>query len=225
MRAIVTFVPVAALLVIAPGPDTLLVLRNSARGGLRAGLATAAGTVTGLLMWAAAAALGLAALLRASEVGYLVVRWAGAAYLVYLGSQLIWRSRRGRGGPDDRGGRDNRDDEEDATGESQLARKRHPRLLAGYLTGAGTNLLNPKVGIFFVSFLPVFIPRGVPVAPAALTLGGIFLAEGIIWLMAIVLLGDRLNVLISRAAVRRRLERLTGLVMIGFGVRLALERR
>jgi threonine/homoserine/homoserine lactone efflux protein len=73
--------------------------------------------------------------------------------------------------------------------------------------------------------LPVFIPRGVPVAPAALILGGIFLAEGIVWLTAIVLLGDRLNALVRRASVRRRMERLTGLVMIGFGVRLALERR
>jgi len=210
MSAVVTFVPAAALLVIAPGPDSLLVLRNSARGGLRAGLATAAGTVTGLLVWAAAAALGLAALLRASEIGYMVVRWAGAAYLVYLGSQLIWRSRRGRSN----GG--------NATGSPAVARTRP---LADYLTGAGTNLLNPKVGIFFISFLPVFIPRGVPVAPAALLLGGIFLAEGIVWLTAIVLLGDRLNAMVSRASVRRRMERLTGLVMIGFGVRLALERR
>ena len=210
MGVVVTFVPAAALLVIAPGPDTLLVLRNSARGGLKAGLSTAAGTVTGLLVWAAAAALGLAALLRASEIGYMVVRWAGAAYLVYLGSQLIWRSRRGRGN----GG--------NATGSPAVA---YTRPLADYLTGAGTNLLNPKVGIFFISFLPVFIPRGVPVAPAALILGGIFLAEGIVWLTAIVLLGGRLNAIVGRASVRRRIERLTGLVMIGFGVRLALERR
>ena len=206
MSAVVTFVPAAALLVIAPGPDSLLVLRNSARNGRRAGLATAAGTVTGLLVWAAAAALGLAALLRASEIGYAIVRWAGAAYLIFLGSQLIWRSR-GRGGRD--------------TGGPAAP----TRPLAGYLAGTGTNLLNPKVGIFFISFLPVFIPRGVPVAPAALILGGIFLAEGIVWLTAVALLGDRLKAVVSRASVRRRMERLTGLVMIGFGVRLALEHR
>src|SRR5215471_13469413 len=152
MSAVVTFVPAAALLVIAPGPDSLLVLRNSARGGRRAGLATAAGTVTGLLVWAAAAALGLAALLRASQIGYLVVRWAGAAYLVFLGSQLIWRSRRSRGA-------------EEQPGPVRAAASR--RRLAGFLTGAGTNLLNPKVGIFFISFLPVFIPRDAPVAPMA----------------------------------------------------------
>jgi len=210
LSAIVTFVPAAALLVVAPGPDSLLVLRNSARGGRRAGLATAAGTVTGLLVWAAAAALGLAALVRASEVGYLAVRWAGAAYLVFLGSQLIWRSRRGPGSG------------EQPTPLPLVARRRR---LAEYLTGAGTNLLNPKVGIFFISFLPVFIPRGAPVALMALILGAIFLAEGIVWLAAIVLLGDRLSALVTRAGVRRRMERLTGLVMIGFGLRLAFERR
>jgi threonine/homoserine/homoserine lactone efflux protein len=210
LTAILTFLPAAALLVVAPGPDSLLVLRNAARGGRRAGLATAAGTVTGLLVWAAAAALGLAALVRASEVAYLAVRWAGAAYLVFLGSQLIWRSRRSRAGG------------ERASGLPAVV---HRRRLAEYLTGTGTNLLNPKVGVFFISFLPVFIPRGAPVGPAAVILGAIFLAEGIVWLAAIVLLGERLSAVVSRASVRRRLERMTGLVMIGFGVRLALGRR
>jgi threonine/homoserine/homoserine lactone efflux protein len=210
LAAILTFMPAAALLVIAPGPDTLLVLRNAARGGRRSGLATAAGTVTGLLVWAAAAALGLAALVRASQIGYLAVRWAGAAYLVFLGSRLIIQRRQ------------RRDNRKDAAGARAVA---DSRPLAGYLTGAGTNLLNPKVGVFFVSLLPAFIPHGVPVAPAALILGSVFLAEGILWLGVITLLGGRLSVVLSRASVRRRMEQLTGLVMIGFGVRLALERR
>jgi threonine/homoserine/homoserine lactone efflux protein len=204
------FVPAAALLVIAPGPDSLLVLRNSVRGGRRAGLATAAGTITGLLFWAAAAALGLAALVRASEIGYTVVRFCGAAYLIFLGSQLLWRSRLGRDG------------EEPSEAGSSPARG---HTAADYLTGVGTNLFNPKVGIFFVSFLPVFIPRGISVAPASLMLGGIFLAEGIVWLTAIVCLAARLSAILSRPRIRRRMERLTGLVMVGFGVRLAIERR
>jgi threonine/homoserine/homoserine lactone efflux protein len=211
LSTVLAFVPAAALLVIAPGPDSLLVLRNSARGGRRAGLVTAAGTVTGLLVWAAAAALGLAALVRASEVGYLAVRWAGAAYLLFLGSQLIWRSRSKPGGNGDQ--------------LAALPPAARGHWIADYLAGAGTNLLNPKVGIFFISFLPVFIPHGVPVAPAALLLGGIFLVEGALWLAVIIVLGGRLNAVMSRASVRRRLERVTGLVMIGFGVRLATERR
>jgi threonine/homoserine/homoserine lactone efflux protein len=146
---------------------------------------------------------------RASQIGYLAVRWAGAAYLVFLGSQLIWQRRR-------------RASEVEATGRPE-PESGHP--LGEYLTGAGTNLLNPKVGVFFVSFLPAFIPRAAPVAPATVILGGVFVAEGIVWLGVIALLGDRLNVVLSRASVRRRLEQLTGLVMIGFGVRLALERR
>jgi threonine/homoserine/homoserine lactone efflux protein len=213
LSAFLTFMPAAALLIVAPGPDSLLVLRNSARGGRRGGVVTAAGTVTGLLVWAAAAALGLAALLRASEIGFLVVRCAGAAYLVFLGSKLSWRSRRPHDGQ-------NAGDGEPA---ASAAVRRGPR--AQYLTGAGTNLLNPKVGIFFISFLPAFIPRGVPVGQTALLLGGIFVAETIVWLGAIVLLGERFNAVVSRARVRRRIDRLTGAVMIGFGLRLALERR
>ena len=211
LSAFLTFMPAAALLIIAPGPDSLLVLRNSARGGRRGGVATAAGTVTGLLVWAAAAGLGLAALLRASEIGYLVVRCAGAAYLLFLGSQLIWRSLPRNAGVADH------------AGAPTVVPRRGPR--AQYLAGAGTNLLNPKVGVFFISFLPAFIPRGVPVGQAALALGGIFVLETTVWLAAIVLLGERFNAIVSRASVRRRLDRLTGLVMIGFGVRLALERR
>src|SRR5215467_13913785 len=210
LTALLAFVPAAALLVVAPGPDTLLVLRNSARGGRRAGLATAAGTVTGLVVWAAAAALGLAALVRASEIGYSVVRWCGAAYLIVLGTQLLWRSRRDHSATSDRTADP---DQESAAG----------RRLGNYLAGVGTNLFNPKVGVFFVSFLPVFIPRGAPVAPTSLLLGAIFLAEGIIWLVTIVLLGDRLGAVIGRPRIRRRLERLTGVVMIGFGLRLATE--
>lgn len=207
--------PAAALLIVAPGPDSLLVLRNSARGGRRGGLATAAGTVTGLVVWAAAAALGLAALLRASEIGFLVVRCAGAAYLALLGSHLIWRARRPHAS-------DDQTREDQASSPVAVA---HRGPLAQYLAGAGTNLLNPKVGIFFISFLPGFIPRGVPVGQAALLLGGIFVAETSVWLAAIVLLGERFNAVVSRAGVRRRIDRLTGVVMIGFGLRLALERR
>lgn len=147
-------------------------------------------------------------------MGYLVVRCAGAAYLAFLGSQLIWRSRRPRDG-DDAGG-------EQAAASVAVAR-RGPR--AQYLAGAGTNLLNPKVGIFFISFLPAFVSRGVPVGQTALMLGGVFVAETIVWLAAIVLVGQRFNAVVSRASVRRRIDRLTGVVMIGFGLRLALERR
>lgn len=211
LTAVLAFVPASALLVVAPGPDTLLVLRNSARGGRRAGLATAAGTITGLLVWAAAAALGLAALVRASEIGYSLVRWCGAAYLIFLGTQLIWRSRRR--------------EQASAPEPDQVAMPAARRRLAEYLTGIGTNLFNPKVGVFFVSFLPVFIPRGAPVAATSLLLGGVFLAEGLLWLTTIVLLGDRLSVVIAAPRIRRRLERLTGLVMVGFGVRLAIAQR
>jgi threonine/homoserine/homoserine lactone efflux protein len=225
VAAVLSFLPAAALLVVAPGPDSLLVLRNSARGGRAAGLATAAGTVTGLVAWAAAAALGLAALLRASELGYTAVRWAGAGYLVFLGGRLAWRSRRGTG-PAGQASTSQGGTSQGGTSQARAERAPAPgSWLAGYLTGAGTNLLNPKVGVFFISILPVFIPRGAPPAPTALALGGAYVAEGIAWLALLVLLGGRLAAALTQPRVRRRLEGVTGLVMIGFGVRLALERR
>jgi threonine/homoserine/homoserine lactone efflux protein len=210
LTAVLAFVPAAALLVLAPGPDTLLVLRNSARRGRLAGLVTAAGTVTGLLVWATAAAVGLAALVRASQLGYDIVRIGGAVYLVGLGSRLLWHSR--RAGPEDHGAAP------EPAGDGR-------GIGAGYLAGAATNLLNPKVGVFFVSFLPAFIPAGDSVALVSLLLGGVYLGLSAIWLSLVALLGDRLGATVGRPNVRKRAERLTGLVMIGFGVRLAIEQR
>lgn len=106
-----------------------------------------------------------------------------------------------------------------------VSRHVHRLRLTDYLTGVGTNVFNPKVGVFFLSFLPVFIPRGSPAPLESLLLGGVFVAEGVMWLTAIAPLRDRLSAIISRPGVRRQMERLTGIVMVGFGVRLAMERR
>ena len=209
--AIAAFTAAAALLVVAPGPDTLLVLRNTVRRGRRAGFATAAGTVTGLLVWGAAAALGLAALLRASQVGFTVVRALGAAYLICLGlTMILARARGGAERPDPKG---------------EIAPDRCGGVRAPYLTGVATNLFNPKVGVFFISFLPVFVPRGAPVGPTSALFGAIFVLEGILWLTTLVLVGGRLGTLLIRPPVQRRIERIAGAFMIGFGVRLATSRR
>src|SRR5437764_5544104 len=200
--AIAAFTAAAALLVIAPGPDTLLVLRNTVRRGRRAGFATAAGTVTGLLVWGAAAALGLAALLRASRVGFTVVRLLGAAYLICLGLTMIFARRDRAERPDP---------------EREIAPDRSTGTRAPYLTGVATNLFNPKVGVFFISFLPVFVPRGAPVGPTSALFGAIFVLEGILWLTTLVLVGGRLGALLTRPLVQRRIERIAGVFMIGFG--------
>ncbi|MGI8816330.1 MAG: LysE family translocator [Pseudonocardia sp.] len=191
----------------SPGPDSLLVSRNVFRGGRRGGLATAAGTVTGLAAWSVAAALGLSALLAASRVGYDAIRVVGGTYLVWLGLQslcaraaLIPRPQEGH----------------------PLDPVLHSARRA-YLSGVASNLLNPKIGVFFVAFLPGFIPRDAPLAVTAGLFGGLFVIETGLWLVLLVWLVGRGSGWLSRREVRRWLDRITGVVLIGFGARLVSE--
>src|SRR6185295_4193462 len=142
VAALLTFLAAATLVIVAPGPDTLLVTRNVFRRGRRGGLVTGAGTITGLALWSVAAALGLSALLAASEVGYNVARVAGGLYLIWLGVQTL---------------RSHGTAPATATEAASLPMHR------AYLTGVLSNLLNPKIGVFFVTFLPGFVPMGAPV--------------------------------------------------------------
>jgi threonine/homoserine/homoserine lactone efflux protein len=199
--ALFTFSVAAALIVLLPGPDTLIVIRNFIRGGRRLGRRTAAGNLCGLVVWVVVAALGLTTLLRTSEIGYEVLRIAGAVYLGWLGVQA-WRSR----GPD------------------PTARPTRSGLLgSGYFAGLLTNLLNPKVGVFFVAFLPAFIPRGYPVGSTTLLFGAIFvLLTGAYWLV-LISLASKVTGWMNAPRVRRWLDRATGTILIAFGVRLATE--
>lgn len=152
----------------------------------------------------AAASLGLSALLQASHLGYDILRLVGAAYLILLGVQSL-RSRR--------------------LGIDPTAVPTRTSLLGvGYRAGLATDLLNPKVGIFFVSFLPGFVPRGHEIGTTALLFGGIFIAETALYFALLLLLADRILGWLNNARSRRRLDRATGAVLIGFGVRLAIER-
>ncbi len=191
----------AALIVLIPGPDTLVVLRGVVLHGRRQAALTSLGVLTGLLVWMTAAALGLTAVLRASQDGYLLLRLAGAAYLLYVGIQAL-RSR--------------------ALG---LEMSSPPRSLVGrgFRAGLMTDLLNPKVGVFFVTFFPAFIPRHAPVAAVTVGLGLIFVAETALYFAVMLLFVRRLTAWLSRESIRRRLNRATGVVLIGFGLRLAVE--
>ena len=202
--ALLTFLAAATLIIVAPGPDTLLVTRNVFRRGRRGGLVTAAGTVTGLALWSVAAALGLSALLAASEVGYDVVRVAGGLYLVWLGVQSLRSQRAVPAGP---------------TEAAPMPMHR------AYLSGVLSNLLNPKIGVFFVTFLPGFVPLGAPVGSTAALLGALFVVETALWLVVLVWLVGRGTGWLSKQGVRRWLDRVTGVVLIGFGVRVATEVR
>lgn len=207
--ALLAFSLAAAAIVLLPGPDTMVVLRGILAGGRATALRTAAGSLTGLVVWVSAAALGLSALLRASETGYTVLRLAGAAYLVWMGVQAL-RARAAREG---------------AGGEPHGAEPRLRRSLLGngYRAGLATNLLNPKVGVFFVTFLPGFVPAGAPVGTTSLLLGAVYILETAVYFAALLLLVDRISRWLTDPRLRRRMDRVTGLVLLGFGVRLAVE--
>lgn len=229
ITALVGFAAAATLVILAPGPDSMLVMRNSLRGGRRAGMCTAAGTLTGLLSWAVAATLGLSSLLAASRTGYDVLRLAGASYLIWLGVHSL-RPRRRTGASAKHSPEDGREAASGLAASASAASAPAasvPQVGLGraYLNGVISNLCNPKIGVFFVAFLPGFIPAGVSVREFSFLLGIWFVLETGLWLTALVSMAVRGMSWLRRPAVQRRLERLTGLVLIGFGIRLATESR
>ncbi len=198
---VAAFALASVLIVMLPGPDTLVIVRGIVRGGRRRGLTTAAGILCGLGLWVAAAVLGLAAMLRASEIGYEVLRVVGAAYLVWLGIQAL--RKRGR--------------------DTDAASPRGGVLRTGFAAGLLTDLLNPKVGVFFVTFLPGFVPHGYAVGPTSLIFGAMFIVETAIYCVVLLVLAGRVSGWMSAPRMRRRLDLVTGTVLVGFGLRLATE--
>jgi threonine/homoserine/homoserine lactone efflux protein len=207
VTAVLGFAVASVLIVLLPGPDTLVVVRNLLRGGRRRAMSTVIGVLTGLVIWVVAASLGLSALLRASHTGYDVLRYVGGAYLVWVGVQAL-RSRTARTG---------------AHAAPRPQRTYGPLLGSGYVAGLATDLLNPKVGVFFVTFLPGFVPRGADVGAASLAFGAVFVLETLIYFLLMIKIADRVVAWMTDARTRQRLDRGAGLVFIGFGVRLATE--
>jgi threonine/homoserine/homoserine lactone efflux protein len=203
MSDLVAFLAASTLVILIPGPDTLVVLRGALLHGRRSAARTAAGVLTGLSVWVTAAALGVTALVRASHDGYLALRVAGALYLLFIGIQAL-RSRV-LGQP-----------LEDALPRRSIVGR-------GFRAGIMTDLLNPKVGVFFITFLPAFVPRGGPVTATTLGLGATFVVETGLYFAAMLLFVRRLTRWLRDQRLRRRLNRATGAVLIGFGIRLALE--
>jgi threonine/homoserine/homoserine lactone efflux protein len=205
------FIPIAALLIVVPGPDVLLVVRNAARGRA-AGIATAAGTVSGLLVHATAATVGLSALVAASAEAFLVVKVVGAGYLVLLGAHALWSNRRRTPSSD----RHSVDSRPPAT---------PLRMRVAFRQGMLTNVLNPKVAVFFVAFLPQFLPTRGSAAAGTLMLAGVFIAMTAGYLLGLVAVTVRAAGLLARPVVRRWMDRVAGAVFVGFGLRLALQPR
>jgi threonine/homoserine/homoserine lactone efflux protein len=203
------FVLVATLLAVAPGADTLLVVRNVLTRGRRAGLATTVGIAAGCLVHATFSAVGVSLILVRSAEAFAALKWGGAVYLVVLGVQSVRRWLRPLAGPP----------------ESRLGGPGRGRRLRSFLEGLLTNVLNPKVGIFYLAFLPQFIAPGDPVVARSLLLGGLHVGIGVVWLSGLSFGMGRIRPLVESRLWRARLEGMSGAVLIGLGVRLAAERR
>ena len=187
----------AGLLTITPGLDTALILRTAAVRGPSAAWRAALGVGLGCLVWGAAAAFGVGLIITASRLAFTTLKWAGAAYLVFLGAKALLQPRRAF-----------------AIGEAAAG--------DAFARGLLTNLLNPKVGVFYISFLPQFVPAGAAPAPFMLGLAGLHVLMGLLWAAALILALHPLRAALQRPEVVAWLDRLTGGVFIGFGLRLAL---
>jgi RhtB (resistance to homoserine/threonine) family protein len=207
---VVAFALVAAVLTLTPGPDTMLVVRNVLRGGRRDGVVTTLGICLGLFVHAVLSGVGVSVVLMHSTTAFFVVKVAGACYLVWLGIQSL--SGAVAGGTD----------VADAS-RSVPAAVVSPRRC--FVEGMLGNLLNPKVAVFYVAFLPQFIGPTDAVLRKALLLAGIHYVEGVVWLVTVAMLVDRMRQFFIRSPVRRWLDGVCGTLLVGFGVRLALERR
>ena len=200
------FAGVAALLTVTPGADMALVTRSALAGGRRAALATTLGISLGVLAWAAASALGVAAVLATSPTAFAVLQLGGAAYLVVLGLQTLWRTRQAA---PDRG--------EDGD--------RAERRTTAFRQGLLTNVLNPKIAVFYGTLLPQFLSPGDPALAISLVLAGIHVAFGLAWLTTYAWLVTRAGDVLRRPRARRALDRLTGTVLVALGLRIAASSR
>jgi threonine/homoserine/homoserine lactone efflux protein len=205
--AVLGFAVVAAALTVTPGLDTALVLRSALTGGRREAMATGAGIVAGLFVWGAAAAVGVSALVAASEAAHAVLRYAGTAWLLWFGGRLIARAVRGSASAPEPAGA--------AAGSTWTAAR------AGLLT----NLLNPKVGVFYLALLPQFVPAGADPLLVGLLLAAVHGALSLAWFGLLTLLAGALHRWLSRPHTVRMVDGVTGAVLVGFGVRLALSAR
>ncbi|HEY4124966.1 MAG TPA: LysE family translocator [Rhizomicrobium sp.] len=208
-HAVIAFALTAGLLTITPGLDTALVLRTAAVEGQRQAAMAASGIVLGALIWGLAASAGLGALLAASQLAYNVLRVAGAAYLLYMGGQMLLQAVRGKAYA------------AQATTEVAASGKK-PR--SWFLRGMLTDLLNPKVGVFYVTFLPQFVPAHVNATAFSMLLAGIHAIEGIVWFVLLIATTKTLSRWLVRPQMKRGLDGVSGAVLMGFGG-LLLARR
>ena len=206
LETLLGFAGIAVLVSVTPGPATALVVRSAALHGRREAMLTTLGNSTGILMWALASVLGISALVAASETAFWVLKVAGAAVLLWLGLQALFR-RRGAG-PADRGAGSGR-------GAARTA----------YRDGLVTSFANPKLAVFFGALFPQFLHEGQSVPLTTLAMALLLIAVDLVYFTLLALVVSRARRAVVGSVLARRVERLTGAVMVGLGVRVALERR
>lgn len=205
--SLMSFTFAITLLTLTPGLDTALVLRTATSEGSKKAFQAAMGVNAGCMVWGAVVALGLGALLTASELAFDVLKWVGAVYLCWLGLQMLIKPR------------------SQMAAEKTVAESSHRKGSNWFIKGMLGNILNPKVGVFYVTFLPQFVPAGYPVAAYTFGLAMIHVLIGTLWSSTMIAATRPLSRWLKRPAVVRTMDRLTGLVFVAFAIRLATSKR
>ncbi len=208
--ALLAFFLVAALLIVTPGPDMALVTRNALARGPRAALQTGFGVVGGVVVWSGASLLGIAAVLQASAIALTVVKLAGAAYLIFLGLRTLLALRAPTGAS-----------RHAATPSGRFRLSGGPPFQQGLLS----NLLNPKIAVFFTSLIPQFVTPGPGATLESALLAATFAAMVLAWLTAYAILAGKAREVLQRRPVKRLLDTVSGLVLVGLGLRLVADSR
>jgi len=203
---VLPFLAVAAIVVVTPGVDMALVTKNALLHGRRSAFATALGVNLGIAFWATTASLGLAAVIGASAAAFAAIKLAGAVYLVFLGLKALRASR--------------------TDNETSASTSERPRLrdAVAFRQGVLSNLLNPKIAVFFTSLLPQFVGRSGTTADLLL-LGVLFNVMCVVWLVSYAALAARGRSVLTLPRIKRTLDRISGIVLIGLGARLAFQHR
>ncbi|HEU0273416.1 MAG TPA: LysE family translocator [Candidatus Udaeobacter sp.] len=209
-QALLSFTVTAGLLTITPGLDTALVLRTVAVEGKKQAMLAGIGICSGCLLWGAAASFGLNVLLALSSAAYNLLRIVGSVYLIYLGIKLVVRALSSRSSIN--------------SAEPVWTEKGNKHSTRWLKRGLLTNLLNPKVGVFYLSFLPQFIPTGVQVWSFSLLLALIHASEGLIWFSLLINATELLSSWLRRRRVVMALDTAMGAILIGFGLKLVFEK-
>jgi threonine/homoserine/homoserine lactone efflux protein len=206
---LLVFMGVAAIVIVVPGPDTVVVTKNVLVHGRRAALGTSLGVSAGLSAWTFAAAVGVASVVHASAVAFTVLKLVGALYLVWLGLHALRAAGHG------------------TAGEQALPAASRPAMgaLGGFRQGLLSDQANPKIGVFFTGLLAQFVDPERPVLLPFLALGGVFVLMTVLWLCAYCLIAARATETLRRPRVKATLDRFTGIVLIAIGLRLATEHR